>query len=99
MPAYDSGFKIVAHVAARKLGTVAGVPSDEWQPVSDTLQTTERLADRAFRARLGQERFIVYIEAYTRWDKDVPWSVLAKSGLLSQRERLPTISLVFILRP
>ena len=37
------------------------------------------------------------MEAYTRWQADAPWSVLAKSGLLSQRERLPTKSLVYIL--
>jgi hypothetical protein len=39
------------------------------------------------------------MEAYTRWDADAPWSVLAKSGLLSERERLPTLSLVYVLLP
>jgi hypothetical protein len=39
------------------------------------------------------------MEAYTRWEASAPWSVLAKSGLLSERERLPTVSLVFVLRP
>jgi hypothetical protein len=98
MPAYDSGFKIVARVSAREGGTVAGVPSDEWQPIGDTLQTTERLADRAFRIRYGQKRFVVYMEASTRWDKNAPWNLLAKSGLLSEREHLPTLCLVFILQ-
>jgi len=39
------------------------------------------------------------MEAYTRWDKHARWSVLAKSGLLSERERLPTVSLVYVLLP
>jgi hypothetical protein len=39
------------------------------------------------------------MEAYTRWVESAVWSVLAKSGLLSERERLPTRSLIFILLP
>jgi hypothetical protein len=78
---------------------MAHVPTDEFQSISDTLQVTERLADRAFRARRGRERFVMYFEAYTRWQESAPWSVLAKSGLLSERERLPTVSAVFILLP
>ncbi len=62
-------------------------------------QTTERLADRAFRARNGDRRFVVYMEAYTRWTDSAVWSVLAKSGLLSERERLPTRRLLSILAP
>ena len=58
-----------------------------------------RFADRAFRARRGSERFVVYFEAYTYWKKEAPWNLLAKSGLLSERERLPTVCLVYILRP
>jgi hypothetical protein len=57
------------------------------------------LADRAFRATVGGEKFVVYFEAYTRWVESAPWSVLAKSGLLSERERLPTFSLIFVLLP
>jgi predicted transposase YdaD len=97
MPDYDAGFKIVAREAGRQLGQIAGVLCHEWEPISETVQTTERLADRAFRARLGRDRFIVYMEAYTRWQSSAPWSMLAKSGLLSERERLPTMSLVFVL--
>jgi len=63
------------------------------------VQTTERLADRAFRARRGRERFVVYMEAYTVWTKTAPWSLLAKSSLLAERERLPVCSLVYVLRP
>jgi hypothetical protein len=63
------------------------------------VQTTERLADRAFRARRGRERFVVYMEAYTYWTRAAPWSVLSKSGLLSERERLPVVSLLYVLRP
>jgi hypothetical protein len=39
------------------------------------------------------------MEAYTSWKASAPWSILAKSALLSERERLPTVSLVFVLRP
>jgi hypothetical protein len=78
---------------------VAGESCTEWEPITSEVQTVERLADRAFRAARGEERFVVYFEAYTYWDKSAPWSVLAKSSLLSERERLPTKSLVFILHP
>ena len=98
MTDYDGGFKIVARHSGRQLSEVAGVPCEEWEPIGDTLQTTERLADRAFRARRGGERFVVYLEAYTEWEKDAPWNMLAKSGLLSERERLPRLSLLFVLR-
>jgi hypothetical protein len=36
------------------------------------------------------------MEAYTRWVESAVWSVLAKSGLLSERERLPTFSLILL---
>jgi hypothetical protein len=99
MPDYDAGFKIVARQAGRELSEVAGIQSDALEPIGDTVQATERLADRAFRGRLGRERFLVYMEAYTRWQSSAPWSILAKSGLLSERERLPALSVVFILQP
>ena len=99
MPDFDGGFKIVARHAGRELTELAGVVCDEWEPMGDTVQTTERLADRAFRARRGRERFLVYLEAYTIWKAEAPWSMLAKSALLAERERLPTLNLVFILRP
>src|SRR5205823_3694666 len=35
----------------------------------------------------------------TRWVESAVWSVLAKSGLLSERDRLPTCSLIFVLLP
>lgn len=99
MPDYDVGFKIVARQAGPQLSRLAGMLCQEWQPIGDTIQTTERLADRAFRARHGRERFVVYLEAYTRWHASAPWNMLAKSALLSERERLPTVTLVFILLP
>jgi hypothetical protein len=99
MPAYDSGFKIVARDAGCRLTDLADYPIDEWAQVVSEVQTTERFADRAFRARRGAERFIVYLEAYTYWKREAPWNMLAKAGLLSERERLPTVCLVFILRP
>jgi hypothetical protein len=99
MPAYDTGFKIVARAAGRQLAVLAGVSCDQWTPIVSEVQTAERLADRVFRARRGRRRFLVYMEAYTYWTAAAPWSVLAKSGLLSERERLPTVSPVYILRP
>ena len=99
MADFDGGFKIVARSSGAGLSRLGGVPVDLWEPIGDTLQTTERLADRAFRAEHGPSRFVVYMEAYTRWVESAPWSVLAKSGLLSERERLPTRSLLFILMP
>ncbi len=95
----DRGFKIVARHACPGLGSSAGIPCEHWQSVGDTLQTTGRLADRAFKVRNGGKRFVVYMEAYTYWKGTAPWSVLVKGALLSEREHLPTVSLVFILRP
>ena len=43
--------------------------------------------------------FVVYYEFYTQWDRNAPWDMLAKSGLLSQRLHLPTVCLAFVLRP
>jgi hypothetical protein len=99
MPSFDRGFKIVAHDAGRRLAGMARVPSTAWRPIVSEVQAVERLADRAFRAAQGRQRFVVYMAAYTSWEAGVPWSVLAKSGLLSERERLPTISIVFYLHP
>jgi hypothetical protein len=99
MPAYDAGFKIAARVSGRQLATIGGVRCEAWEPIVSEIQTTERLADRVFRARRGRQRFVVYMEAYTYWKSSAPWSVLLKSAMLSERERLPTISLVFILAP
>jgi len=99
MPASDAGFKIAARVSGRELAAMAGVPCDSWTPVVSEVQTTERLADRVFEARQGGHRFLVYMEAYTNWNATVPWSILSKSGLLSERERLPTVSVVYVLRP
>jgi hypothetical protein len=88
MPAYDSGFKIAARVSGRQLAAIAGVVSDQWEPIVSEIQTTERLADRVFRARRGKQRFVVYMEAYTYWNSSAPWSILLKSAMLSERERL-----------
>ena len=99
MPDYDAGFKLVARNAGRSLSQLAGVVCEHWEPIGGEVQAVERLADRAFRARQGKENFVVYMEAYTRWHRLAPWSVLAKSGLLSERERVPTLSLIYILLP
>jgi len=89
----------VAHVAGRQLAELGGTHCQQWTPIGGEVQATERLADRAFRARNAGERFIVYMEAYPRWQATAPWSVLSKSGLLSERERLPACSLVYVLLP
>lgn len=99
MPDYDAGFKIVARAAGRQLAELAGVHCEQWEPIGGEVQATERLADRAFRAQTGAESFVVYMEAYTRWQASAPWSVLSKSSLLSERERLPTLSLIYVLLP
>jgi hypothetical protein len=99
MPSYDRGFKIAAHASGRRLAGLGKVVSTAWRPIVSEVQAVERLADRAFRAARGRERFVVYMEAYTYWEEGARWSVLAKSGLLSERERLPTVSLIFYLRP
>jgi hypothetical protein len=99
MPEFDHGFKIIAHTSGRQLAELAGVPCTRWEPITSEVQTVERLADRAFLAAHGRERFVVYFEACTYWDAAAPWSVLAKSALLSERERLPTRCLVFVLHP
>jgi hypothetical protein len=99
MPDYDAGFKIVARAAGPALGELAGLHCDEWEPIGGEVHATERLADRAFRVRQRRERFIVYVEAYTRWTKAAPWSVLAKSALLAERERLPVLNAIFVLLP
>ena len=52
----------------------------------------------AFRASHGRERFLVYFEFYTCGTGSA-WDMLAKSGLLSQRLRLPTVCLAFVLFP
>jgi hypothetical protein len=99
MPSYDRGFKIVAHDAGRRLAGVARVPTTAWRPIVSEIQAVERLADRAFRAAHGREQFVVYFEAYTYWERGIPWGLQAKAGLLSERERVPTVCVVFFLRP
>lgn len=99
MPDYDASFKIVARTSGRELAQLAGIACRRWQRIGGEVQATERLADRAFLAQGDRERFVVYMEAYTRWDASVPWSVLAKAGLLSERERLPTQSVAYVLLP
>ncbi len=99
MPDYDRGFKTVTHVSARELAQVAGISCSRLTPIVSEIQMSERLADRAFRARVGRERCVLYFEAFTEWNDDALWNLLAKSGLLSERERLPTRCVVFVLRP
>jgi hypothetical protein len=98
MAEFDHGIKLITDTSARDLARVAGLACGRLKPLEGTLPaTTELLADRAFRASRGRERFIVYFEFYTRWDPHAHWDLLAKSGLLSQRLRLPTVCLAFVL--
>jgi hypothetical protein len=99
MPEFDHDVKLLTNTTGRELARVAGVECSRLQPLESSLPaTTELLADRAFRASHGRERFVLYFEFYTRWDRNAPWDMLAKSGLLSQREHLPTIGLAFVLQ-
>src|SRR5947209_20593613 len=100
MAEFDHGIKQITDTTARELARVAGLTCERLTPLEGSLPaTTELLADRAFRARQRRERFVIYFEFYTRWDRHAPWDMLAKSGLLSQRLRLPTVCLAFILLP
>ncbi len=63
MAEFDTGFKIMTRVSGSGLTRLAGIVQQQLEPIGDTLQTTERLADRAFRARNGNRRFLVYFEA------------------------------------
>jgi hypothetical protein len=100
MAEFDHGVKMIAASAGRELARLAGVECTAWEPAESTVQmTTEHLADRVFQARRRRERFLVYFEFYTNWDANAPWNLLAKSGQLSEREHLPTVCVVFILKP
>ncbi len=100
MAEFDHGIKRITDTSARELARVAGLACERLRPLESTLpSTTELLADRAFLASHGRERFVVYFEFYTRWDRHAPWDMLAKSGLLSRRLRLPTVCLAFVLLP
>jgi hypothetical protein len=96
---FDKGFKIAAHNSGREMCWLRAIHPESWEAIGDTLQTTERLADRAFRAEQGGEGFVVYFEAYTTWRDESRWNILSKSALLSEREQLPTQTFVFILTP
>jgi hypothetical protein len=99
MAEFDHGLKMIAETTGRQLALLAGVECQQWRPAESTLQlSVEKLADRVFLARQGGKRFVVYFEFYTQWDRNAPWDMLAKSGLLSQRERLPTVCIAVVLQ-
>ena len=99
MAELDHGFKVVAHSSGRQMCRLRKLIPQVWEPIGDTLQTTERLADRAFRAEVNGERFCVYFEAYSSWRPEYRWNIQTKSALLSEREQVPTLTLLFFLRP
>jgi hypothetical protein len=99
MAEFDHGIKMIAETAGRPLARLARVETTHWQPAESTVQVSvERLADRVFLAGQGRRRFAVYFEFYTTWDRHAPWDMLAKSGLISQRELLPTVCIAVVLR-
>lgn len=66
MAEFDHGIKRITDSTARELARVARLDCRYLKPLDSSLPaTTELLADRAFRARRGHERFIVYFEFYT----------------------------------
>ncbi len=100
MAEFDHGTKRIAEAAGRHLARIAGVDCVTWKPLESTLPiSVEFLADRVFLATRSNERFVVYFEFYTTWDPEAPWDILAKSGILSRREQLPTVCIVIILQP
>ncbi len=42
---------------------------------------------------------MVYFEFYSRWERDAPWDMLAKAGLLSRRAHLPTVCIAIVFKP
>ena len=66
----DIAFKYLnrhgGHAMTQELG---GVPCDRLKPIEGEVQAVTRLEDRAFIATHDKEKFVVYMEAYTRWDK------------------------------
>jgi hypothetical protein len=99
MAEFDHGMKKIAQTTGRQLARVAGIVCQQWGPIESTLQvTTEFLSDRAFLAQQDRERFVVYFEFFTTWHSNGRWDMLAKSGILSQREKLPTKCVPVILQ-
>ena len=100
MARFDHAIKQIAETTGRPLARIAGVECTEWAPLESSLPATvEKLADRAFRASQGEVSFVVYFEFYTTWDAAAPWDILGKSGMLSQREHLPTVCIVVVFQP
>jgi len=96
----DHGIKEIADAAGRQLARLARLECSRWGPLESTLPATiELLADRAFLARQGRQRFVVYFEFYSRWERQAPWDMLAKSGLLSKRVHLPTVCIAIVFKP
>jgi hypothetical protein len=100
MAEFDHGTKRIAEASGQKLARIAGVDCVTWEPLESTLPiTVELLADRAFLSSNPDERFVVYFEFFTTWDTGAFWDILAKSSLLSRREKLPTVCVVVVLQP
>ena len=100
MAEFDHGTKRIAEATGRQLARIAGIECATWEPLESTLPiTVELLADRAFRASNATGGFVVYFEFFTTWDGEATWDILAKSGLLSRREKLPTVCVVVVLQP
>jgi hypothetical protein len=73
MAEFDHGIKRITDTTAKELAQIARLKCDRMQPLEGSLPaTTELLADRAFLARRKRERFVVYYEFYTQWDRNAP---------------------------
>ena len=100
MAEFDHGTKRIAEATGRQFARIAGIECATWEPLEGTLPiTVELLADRAFRASDATGGFVVYFEFFTTWDGEATWDILAKSGLLSRREKVPTVCVVVVLQP
>lgn len=87
-----AGFKIIASSSGQALTQLAGLVCQNWSPLPADDGT-------AFRVTSGEDVFIVHMEAFTRWDERALWKMLARTGELSERERMPTLCILFALLP
>jgi hypothetical protein len=88
-----AGFRIIADHSGQALTQLAGVVCQNWEPLSANDGAI------AFRVHNGDDAFITYMQAFTRWDERSLWELLAQSSALSARERMPTLCILYALLP
>jgi len=91
---WAAGFKIIATHAGQALTQLAGLVCQQLEPLPD-----QGNGPLVFRAQENEQNFIATLEGFLHWDERVLWSMLARSSALSERERLPTLCLLYILFP